>query len=76
MLIALILELAGGIYIVVHGTENSKLTPWLETKFSRLIIDSNYNDQALNLMQTVQEKVTLKYMYIKKFNKVVLNDKI
>ncbi|ODM99148.1 23 kDa integral membrane protein [Orchesella cincta] len=57
VLIALILELAGGIYMVVHGTENSQLTPWLEGKFNRLIIDSNYNDRALNILQTVQEKV-------------------
>ncbi|CAL8089441.1 unnamed protein product [Orchesella dallaii] len=57
ILIAVILELAGGIYIVVHGTENSQLTPWLHDKFNRLIIDSNYNDKALGILQTVQEKV-------------------
>jgi len=57
VLVAVILELAGGIYIVVHGSENSKLTPWLEKKFSKLIVDSNYNDRALNILQTVQEKV-------------------
>lgn len=63
VLIALILELAGGIYIVVHGTENSKLTPWLNDKFNSLIIDSNYNDRALSLLQTVQEKVTQLYTF-------------
>jgi hypothetical protein len=58
VLAAVILELAGGIYIIVHGTQASKLTPWLDRKFSRLIVDSNYNDKALELMTVIQENVT------------------
>lgn len=57
ILVAIILELAGGIYILVNGTETSKLTPWLERTFNKLIIDSNYNNRANLALQTVQEKV-------------------
>lgn len=57
VLIAIILELAGGIYILINGTETSKLQPWLERKFITLIHDSNYNDDAYRLMSKVQEKV-------------------
>jgi len=57
VLAAIILELAGGIYLIVHGTANSKLNPWLEKRFLVLIRDSNYNDQALDLLTVIQENV-------------------
>ena len=57
MLIAVILELAGGIFILANGTESSNLKPWLTNTFNKLIIDSNYNPQANYLLQMVQEKV-------------------
>jgi len=55
--LSLILELAGAIYLLVNGTQTSQLTPWLRTKFTRLIVDSNYNPTANRIMQIVQEKV-------------------
>lgn len=57
VLLALILELAGGIFILVNGTHNSKLTPWLDKRFVVLIRDSNYNDKANDLLNVVQENV-------------------
>jgi hypothetical protein len=57
VLIALILELTGGIFTLVHGTQSSKLTPWLDRKFSRLVVDSNYDTRALNLLNNIQENV-------------------
>jgi len=57
VLLALILELAGGIYILVNGTETSQLQPWLLKTFNKLILDSNYNDDSYRLLQKVQEKV-------------------
>jgi hypothetical protein len=54
---ALILELAGAIYILVNGTETSSLTPFLENTFNRLMIDSNYNERANRILQVVQEKI-------------------
>lgn len=57
ILVAFILELAGGIYILVNGTEYSKLDPWLERRMYKLILDSNYNDRANLALQAIQEKV-------------------
>lgn len=57
VLLAIILELSGGIFMLVHGTHNSKLTPWLEKRFIILIRDSNYNDKANDLLNVVQENV-------------------
>jgi len=57
IILALILELAGGILILVNGTEASKLTPYLETTMGKLIINSNYNPTANFYLQHVQEKV-------------------
>jgi len=61
VIVAIILELAGGIYILVNGTENSQLTPWLDEHFHKLIIDSNYDDRANRLLQSLQEKVCFFY---------------
>ncbi|CAG7831132.1 unnamed protein product [Allacma fusca] len=57
ILLAVILELAGGIYILVNGTEASKLTPYLEKTFNKLILDSNYNPRVNLALQAIQEKV-------------------
>jgi len=57
VLAALILELAGGIFILVHGTHNSKLSPWLEKRFTVLIRDSNYDPRANELLTVVQTHV-------------------
>jgi hypothetical protein len=57
VIVAIILELAGGIYMIVHSTHNSQLTPWLEKRFVLLIRDSNYNDKANEVLNVVQENV-------------------
>jgi len=55
--VAIILELAGGIYIVVNGTERSSLTPWLESRFTRLLTDSIHNDKANSILRIIHENV-------------------
>jgi len=57
ILVCIILELTGGIFILVNGTEYSNLDPWLQRTFNKLIVDSNYNPQANYVLQLVQEKV-------------------
>jgi len=57
VLAALILEFAGGIYLVVHGTHNSKLSPWLTRRFDKLILDSNYDDHQHEVLHIIQEHV-------------------
>jgi len=57
VIITLILEITGGVLILVHGTEYSKLTPFLTTTLDKLILDSNYNANANHYLITIQEKV-------------------
>jgi len=55
--VCLILEIAGAIYIILNGTQTQSTQRWLDNKFSRLIVDSNYNPTANRILQVVQEKV-------------------